>query len=132
MVTVDLSDIAPRLVRHVPLNVWFRWRRAVENTRTILLVMGQESHAKTCASLVLRMQSEATRWTSAARNAQHTEAHRLDVRESTVEKIREKKQTQGFLMMQWDALADSVSMEIGSVGKYGNGFAKPLAKSRKR
>jgi len=131
MVTVDLSDIAPRLVRHVPLNVWFRWRRAVENTRTILLVIGQESHAKTCASLVVRLQCEATQWASAVENTQQTEAHLLDRRKSTVEKIREKKQTQGVLMMLSDAAADFVSMETRSAGKYGTGFAKPLVKSCK-
>lgn len=131
MVTVDFSDIAPRLVRHVPLNVWFRWRRAVENTRTILLVMGRESHAKTCASLVLRIQSKAAQWISAATNTQQTEAHLLGARKSMVEKIREKKQTQTFWMTPSDAASDFVSMEIGSTEKYGTGLVKPLAKSRK-
>jgi len=130
MVAVDLSDIAPRLLRHVPLNVWFRWRRAVENTQTILVVMGQEPHAKTCASLVLRLQCEATQWISTVENSQQTEAQLLDARQSTVEKIRER-QSQKFFMTQLDAAADSISMETGSVGKYGTEFAKPLAKKQK-
>lgn len=61
-IAVDLSDISPRLVRHVPLESWFRFRRAVEDTPTVLVVLEQESNAKTCASLGLRMEAEAARW----------------------------------------------------------------------
>jgi recombination protein RecA len=61
-IALDLSDIAPETVRHVPLNAWFRFRRAVEDTSTVLLLLEQESNAKTCASLVLRMKSAEARW----------------------------------------------------------------------
>jgi recombination protein RecA len=61
-IAVDLSDISPRLVRHVPLESWFRFRRAVEDTPTILVLLEQESNAKTCASLGLRLESEAASW----------------------------------------------------------------------
>ncbi len=66
-IALDLSDIAPETVRHVPLNAWFRFRRAVEDTATVLVVLEQESNAKTCASLVLQMQMEAARWSSAGK-----------------------------------------------------------------
>jgi hypothetical protein len=62
MIAVDLADIDPRTVRSVPLNAWFRFRRAVEDTPSILLLVEQESNAKTCASLVLRLQGETTQW----------------------------------------------------------------------
>ncbi|HTU32896.1 MAG TPA: hypothetical protein VMF66_03745 [Candidatus Acidoferrum sp.] len=68
LVALDLADIPPQTVRYVPLNVWFRFRRAVEDTPTIFLVVEQEPHAKTCASLVLRMRSETARWAQANRN----------------------------------------------------------------
>jgi recombination protein RecA len=61
-IALDLSDVAPETVRHVPLNAWFRFRRAVEDTSTVLLLLEQESNAKTCASLVLQMNGEAARW----------------------------------------------------------------------
>jgi recombination protein RecA len=73
LLALDLSDIAPRLVRQVPLNVWFRFRRAVENTPTILFLMAQESNAKTCASLVLRMEGEAGVWRETSENAASSE-----------------------------------------------------------
>lgn len=62
MIAMDLSVLPPRTVRYVPLNVWFRFRRAVEHTSTILLLLDQESNAGTCASLVLRLASEFASW----------------------------------------------------------------------
>ena len=65
LVALDLGEIPAETARHVPLNVWFRFRRAVENTPAIFLVLEREPHAKTCASLVLRMRAEAARWSQA-------------------------------------------------------------------
>jgi hypothetical protein len=65
LVALDLSDLPGATVRRVPLNVWFRFRRMVENTGTILLLLEQEACAKSCASLVLRLEMEAARWNSA-------------------------------------------------------------------
>ncbi|HEX4642041.1 MAG TPA: hypothetical protein VH161_01195, partial [Candidatus Acidoferrales bacterium] len=56
--------------RHVPLNVWFRFRRAVEDTPAILVVLEQESNAKTCASLVLQLAAERAQWLSTLAAAQ--------------------------------------------------------------
>jgi recombination protein RecA len=66
LVAVDLSDVPAKTVRQVPLNVWFRFRRAVEDTPTILLVLEQEPNAKTCASLVLRLDAQRVVWSEAA------------------------------------------------------------------
>jgi hypothetical protein len=62
LIAIDLSVLPPKTVRYVPLNVWFRFRRAVENTSTILLLLDQESNAGSCASLVLRLGCEPFRW----------------------------------------------------------------------
>ena len=62
IVAVDMCDIPTRTVRQVPLNAWFRFRRAVEDTPTILLLLAQDSHAKTCASLVLHLESPEAHW----------------------------------------------------------------------
>lgn len=59
MVVLDLGDIPMESARRVPLTSWFRFRRAVEHTATVLLLIEQEPCAKTCASLVLQLQSEA-------------------------------------------------------------------------
>ena len=60
LVVVDLADIPPEVARRVPLASWFRFRRAVEDTTTALLVMEQQPYAQSCASLVLRMQRNAS------------------------------------------------------------------------
>ena len=61
MVVLDLGDISPESARRVPLTSWFRFRRAVESTATVLLVIEREPYAKTCASLVVRLQRKAVR-----------------------------------------------------------------------
>jgi recombination protein RecA len=65
LVAIDLGDVAPKTVRQVPLNAWFRFRRAVEDSPTILMLVEQESNAKTCASLVLRLDAQPARWSEA-------------------------------------------------------------------
>jgi recombination protein RecA len=63
LIALDLGDTPARVARAIPLPVWFRMRRAVEHTPTILVVLELESNAKTCASLVLRLGAQGTRWT---------------------------------------------------------------------
>lgn len=75
MIALDLAGIPPQVVRYIPLQVWFRFRRAVENTPAIFLVIGRESNAKTCASLVLRLEARAARWREASPNAKEIEPH---------------------------------------------------------
>jgi len=59
LVVMDMGDIPPAIARRVPLASWFRFRRAVENTATALVVVEQEASAKSCASLVLKTQQSA-------------------------------------------------------------------------
>jgi recombination protein RecA len=62
LIALDFGDTPAQTVRYVPLQVWFRFRRAVESTPTILVVVEQESNAKTCASLVLQLHRKEARW----------------------------------------------------------------------
>ena len=66
VVVFDLGGISWVDVRRIELSTWFRFRRAVENTPTILVLLGEESSAKSCASLVLRCQRRANHWSRAA------------------------------------------------------------------
>jgi hypothetical protein len=45
----------------------------VEDTSTVLLLLGQESNAKTCASLVLQMKRKAVRWSATPEGAANEE-----------------------------------------------------------
>jgi len=99
LIALDLSDVPARLVRQVQLNVWFRMRRAVENSSTVFLVLAQESNAKTCASLVLRVQKETVSWSLPVQKttpyAVHTPGCLLDVSTHSAEMkrsfLRQKK-----------------------------------------
>jgi hypothetical protein len=75
LVALDLSDIPPRLVRQVQLNVWFRMRRAVEDTSTVFVVLAQESNVKSCASLVLRVERQAASWSLPAQKTPEQMLH---------------------------------------------------------
>ena len=55
LVAIDLGDVSYKVARRIPLTSWFRFRRAVENTSTVLLVINRESCAATCASLLLQL-----------------------------------------------------------------------------
>jgi hypothetical protein len=55
LIAIDLGDISIEQARRIPLTSWFRFRRVVENTPTILLLVARDSCAKTCASLVLQL-----------------------------------------------------------------------------
>jgi recombination protein RecA len=66
VVVVDLGGISWVDARRINLSMWFRFRRAVENTSTTVLLLGEESCAKSCASLVLRCQRKTDHWNRAA------------------------------------------------------------------
>ena len=65
MVVMDLADTPVITARRISLTSWFRLRRAVEHTPTVLLVVEQQPLAKTCASLTLEMRREGAAWSGA-------------------------------------------------------------------
>ena len=54
LVALDLAGISEKSVRRIPLASWFRFQRAVEHTKTALLVISEFACAQTCAALVLQ------------------------------------------------------------------------------
>ena len=63
MVAIDLSDVPLKMARRIPLTSWFRFQRAVENTPTVLFVVGQVPCAQTCATLLLKLQASGKKLT---------------------------------------------------------------------
>lgn len=66
LVVLDLGDIPVAAARRIPLTTWFRFRRAVEHTATALVVVEQQPHAKSCASLVMDFTAQPAHWSEAA------------------------------------------------------------------
>ncbi len=57
LIVLDLGDIPPHAARRIPLTTWFRFRRAIEHTPTILLAIEQHAIAGSCSSLLLHLGS---------------------------------------------------------------------------
>ncbi len=55
LIAIDLSDIPLTSARRIPLTSWFRFRRAVEHTPTVLLVVEQQPIAGSCSSLLVNL-----------------------------------------------------------------------------
>src|SRR5580704_6653600 len=62
LVALDLGDTPVQTARRISLTSWFRLRRAVEHTPTVLVSVARQSNAKTCASLTLECQRERAAW----------------------------------------------------------------------
>jgi hypothetical protein len=55
LIALDLGDLPPQTARHIPLTTWFRFRRAVEHTPTVLLAVERQSIAGSCSSLLIKL-----------------------------------------------------------------------------
>lgn len=62
LVALDLGDVPAAQSRRIQLRWWFRFRRAIENTPTAMLVISREPNARSCASLLLEMSRESAFW----------------------------------------------------------------------
>jgi hypothetical protein len=55
LIALDLADLSPQSARRIPLTTWFRFRRAVEHTPTVLLAIERQSIAGSCSSLLIKL-----------------------------------------------------------------------------
>jgi recombination protein RecA len=55
LIALDLGDLPPQTARRIPLTTWFRFRRAVEHTPTMLLAIERQSIAGSCSSLLIKL-----------------------------------------------------------------------------
>lgn len=54
LVVLDLAGISEEFVRRIPLASWFRFQRAVEHSKTALLVVSEIRCAENCAALIFK------------------------------------------------------------------------------
>jgi len=91
MIVLDLGDIPVRNARQIPLASWFRFRRAIERTPTVLLVVEQQPIAGSCSSLLVKVAGKKL----SAVSCQHsgnlpTHAELVDKVEITAELLRSR------------------------------------------
>jgi recombination protein RecA len=108
MIVLDLGDIPVHSARRISLASWFRFRRAIEHTPTVLLVLEQQPIAGSCSSVLLKVSGVRSQVSGKKLSAVsfHFPANRpghvelLDQFEITVELLRsrlERKQPQSVV-----------------------------------
>ncbi|MGA7771212.1 MAG: hypothetical protein WCA27_33865 [Candidatus Sulfotelmatobacter sp.] len=71
LIVLDLGDLPLQAARRIPLTTWFRFRRAIEHTPTILLAIEQHPIAGSCSSLLLQLGSAENIAAERRENAAH-------------------------------------------------------------
>lgn len=82
LVALDLAGIPEKFVRRIPLASWFRFQRAVEHTKTALLVITEFRCAESCAALILKFENQLStvrRQSSTPTHTQLIESMQLQV-----------------------------------------------------
>jgi hypothetical protein len=62
VVCLDLSDVPPKVLNRIPISYWWRFRRAIEKTPTVFLVLGAQANVKSCASCWLDFRTRKVKW----------------------------------------------------------------------
>jgi len=88
LIALDFADVPPESARRIPLTTWFRFRRAIEHTPTILLVIEPQPIAGSCSSLLLQLGVSGTQYPVPSSKPSHS--HLLTGLEITVELIRSR------------------------------------------
>jgi hypothetical protein len=65
VIALDLSGISPAKVRKLPMSWWYRFRRAVENTPSVLVVLEEEPFVKNCAVMAVELPAAGVMWSGA-------------------------------------------------------------------
>jgi hypothetical protein len=94
MIALDLGDLPPQAARRIPLTTWFRYRRAVEHTSTVLLAIERQSIAGSCSSLLIKLGLQGNRIKKSAdsRLLKPTHARLLTELEITAELVRSRQE----------------------------------------
>ena len=58
VIALDLCEVPSRVTRRIPISSWYRFRRAIENTPSVLVVLETDPTVKACASLLIEMGRE--------------------------------------------------------------------------
>ena len=66
-IALSLADMPPATLRRIVSSWWFRFRRAVEDTPTVLLVMTPTACTHSCAAMALELKNESAMWPATAK-----------------------------------------------------------------
>jgi hypothetical protein len=89
LIVFDLCDLPVQTARRIPMTTWFRFRRAVEHTPTVLLAIERQSIAGSCSSLLIKL-AAGDRTREKNGDSRPTHAHLLTELEIRAEVIRSR------------------------------------------
>ncbi|HKO95813.1 MAG TPA: hypothetical protein VJU86_02395 [Pyrinomonadaceae bacterium] len=64
LVMLDLGDLPAKSAKRIISSWWYRFRRTLESTPTVLVVIVEDSAVKSCAALALELKKENCLWSS--------------------------------------------------------------------
>jgi hypothetical protein len=82
LVVLNLADVAAKSTRRIITSWWFRFRRALENTPTVLVVVTPVSCTRSCAALVLEVKNEGPVWPNTGTFVLENDAPKLTKKEN--------------------------------------------------
>jgi hypothetical protein len=62
LIVLDLCDVPYPALNRIPISYWHRFRRAVEPTPSILLILARQSIARSCAARQFALRQQTIRW----------------------------------------------------------------------
>lgn len=102
LVVLDLAGIPEKYVRRIPLASWFRFQRAVEHTKTALLVISEFACAQTCATLAVQFSVASSQSPVESQSPTHSELLQKMRVETEIMKSRlERKPVQSVVRAQF-------------------------------
>jgi recombination protein RecA len=90
LIALDLGDLPQSAARRIPLTTWFRYRRAVEHTPTVLLAIERQSIAGSCSSLLIKLGARVSELSTDSKLSLPTHAQLLTRLETTAEIVRSR------------------------------------------
>ncbi len=98
LVALDLAGIPDKFVRRIPLASWFRFQRAVEHTKTALLVISEFPCAQTCAALAIKLSAVSNQLSGKPTNTRVLESMQIqaEVERSRLERKPVQSAATGF------------------------------------
>ncbi len=103
LIALDLADLPSQTARRIPLTTWFRFRRAVEHTPTVLLVIERQSIAGSCSSLLIKLgvkKIEADPATKRRQSTAHGASHGSEIRSDEPAPVEQKKPSHAQLLTE--------------------------------
>ena len=62
LILLDLCDVTPLALNRIPVSCWYRFRRAIEHTPSLMLILSRQPVTGSCAARQFGLQQKTIRW----------------------------------------------------------------------